>query len=165
MTDAIENLGERVRHLETLETVMDHVKASTDAGQSIPSDGAYHTVIFEDEEYDTNAEYVAATGIFTAKRAGYLHVTSAILMAATTTWAANEALVLAVYVNGALSNILERHTDMSSANILACAHGSVTLKLIAIGDTVTVRVQQNSGAALALLASNVYNYVCLNWLF
>lgn len=162
--DATENLGERVRHLEALETVMDHVKASTDAGQSIPSDGAYHTVVFEDEEYDTDAEYVAATGVFTAKRAGCLHATSAILMAASVGWAETESLILAIYKNGGAQQKCYKTGMPAGFAIYANAQVDSTV-LLAIGDTVTIRVRQNSGAALALFNQNVYNYVCLDWLF
>lgn len=161
-------LGERtlLEDIAVIRTllVMDHVKATSDAGQSIPND-TWTTVIFEDEEYDTNSEYAAATGIFTAKRSGHLHVTAAIAYSASTAWGATEANRLAIYVNGVRTQIIDYLTDFSGANIVVKSAGSATVQL-AIGDTVTVRAHQDSGVAQTLFAtSGQHTYACFNWLF
>lgn len=157
-------LKDRVAALELVENLyrLDHVKASTDAGQNIPNNN-YHTVIYEDELYDTNNEYVAATGVFTAKRVGYLHVTAALLMSGTTGWAEVESLVLAIYVNGAVQHRSYTTGMPPTFNIFANAQIDSTV-LLALGDTVTIRVRQNSGAALTVYNQAIYNYVCFDWL-
>ena len=58
------DLKRRLEVLETIEQSPDgHVKARTNAGQNIPN-AAWTTVIWEDEDWDTNGEYNAATGQF-----------------------------------------------------------------------------------------------------
>lgn len=156
-------IGERVRHLETLEVARHHAKARSDAGQNIPH--AVTTVlIFEDEVYDTDTEYDIATGIFTAKRDGYLHVTAAVLFDATTTWAATEIIWLGVHIAGVVREYVDLRTDLSAANILVRVGGSTTV-WVNTGEAVTVRLYQNSGGALPLYSTtDDYNYVCFDWL-
>ena len=158
---AADNLAERVRHLEALEPG-NHAKARSDAGQNIPN-AAVTIVIFEDEVYDSGAEYDPTTGVFTAGRDGWLHVTSAILYDVSTAWGAVEYAALAVYVNGAIVDWIARETDFSGANIYVQTSGSTTVKLSA-GDTCTIRAVQNSGAGRVLYsADSLFNYVCFDW--
>jgi len=158
-----ENLGERVRHLETLETVMDHVYATTAAGQSIPNN-AFNTVIYGTEVYDTGGEYNPATGILTAGRAGHLHITASAMFVATITWTETESAELGIVTSGGLAITLGVETDQSAANHFVRVDGSCTVQM-AIGETVYVRLFQNSGAALALFAGSASNYVMFDWLF
>lgn len=163
MTEATGNLGERVRHLETLEAGRHHAKARSDAGQNI-SHAGINILVFEDEIYDTDGEYDPTTGVFTAEHTGWLHVTASVLFDASTTWAATEIVRLSVWIDGVLRDYLDLQTDFSAANIFVHARGSSTIR-VAAGEVVTLRLYQDSGGALALYSTTSdYNYACFDWL-
>lgn len=151
-------------HLSAAEggTLCNHVSAKTDAGQNIVNN-IVTTIVFEDEDYDTGAEYVAATGIFTAQRTGYLHVTSSLLFDTSVTWGAGDDVEMYVYVAGATRGCVGRRTDMSGANIYQEISGSATV-YVTVGQTVTLRVRQRSGGNLPLLNVASYNTVQFDWL-
>ena len=140
-----------------------HVKATSNAGQNIPNE-TWTTLIFEDEEYDTNSEYVAATGVFTAKRSGKLLISTKILFGSTGTWAIGEILELRTSGSAGVYYTLDYQRSLSAATEYAGAQGTITLD-VNTGETLAIQIYQSSGAALALIASGQHNWVCLDWLF
>lgn len=134
---------------------------ATDASQSIPTGGSDTVVNFEDLISDPDG--LVATGAnwaFTCPLAGLYLVSSAILFNLTTTFAATEAVILTAYRNGAASRRLCRMTDFSGANINAWAAGGAVISCGA-GDTLDVRLFQNSGGALTLNNAQAFNYISI----
>jgi hypothetical protein len=134
---------------------------STDAGQSIP-DTTVTIVDFEDVTYDPDSLVtIGAAWHFTAVTAGYYGISAIILFAATTTWADAEAGSLDLYKNGALFSHLDRKDSYGSASSVYMALGGDDLVYLAVGDILDIRVNQISGAALALHNNGVWNHVAI----
>lgn len=140
----------------------DHVRATSDSGQSIPN-AAWTILICEDEVHDTNSEYVAATGIFTAKRSGYLSISSFVLFTSTTNWSASEVAVMSVYVGVNHLCRLDWKQNITATNQSVALSGNTVLP-ISLGDTVTIRLYQSSGAALALSGNTSDVWLTFDWL-
>ena len=139
-----------------------HSRATSNDGQNI-ANNSWQTVIYEDEEYDDQSEYNAATGVFTAKQGGRLHIHASVEWAASATWGATELAIISVYQNAAAVAHLDLRTDFSGANILVKVTGGTTIE-VAEADTVEIKVYQNSGGGLALQGDGDHNYVCFDWL-
>jgi hypothetical protein len=139
-----------------------HARYTTDAGQSIPNNTT--TIVnFEDVSDDTNtAVTVGAAWHFTAPVAGRYLVAASITYVTTTTWAATERALFDLYKNGAQWSSLDRSTgrDSSAATQIVQLAGADTV-VLAAGDTVDIRTNQNSGGALALVAFAVDNRVSI----
>jgi len=131
---------------------------STDAGQSIPNNAAAVIINFEDVDYDTDsAVTIGAAWKFTAPATGYYHLDCFILFSTTTGWAQGERGHLAVYKNGVSLAVLSRNDYEGNPGYMPLS-GSTTVHLT-INDYIDIRVQQNSGAALALLTDATFCYV------
>lgn len=133
---------------------------NTNAAQSIP-DNTLTIVDFEDVISDPDSLVTTgAAWVFTCPIAGLYHVTAAIMFAATTTWApGTEAGSLFVYLNGAISVRADRKDNFTNvASQQMQLSGSCDV-VCAAGDTINIRVVQNSGAALALNNTSTINYV------
>lgn len=132
----------------------------TSPGQSIPHTGL-HVVLFETEVEDSLGLYNAATGVFTADRAGVWLFSSQML------WV----------VNSGGSNrqfIFSRTTDASGIfgvdnvpplSTSSPRGGSSTPIRLTKGETVRVFANQNSGAALQLDASGGTGYPAFSGVF
>jgi hypothetical protein len=127
------------------------------AGQSIPSDSANATVIdFDTQVFDThNAVITGANWRFIAPVRGVYLVSASLLFTNTTTWALGEFGALAVFVNNALLAYIDRKDNYPNSNLYMQLSGS-TVANVATGDAISVRVLQNSGAALTLFTSAAY---------
>jgi hypothetical protein len=68
---------------------------------------------------------------------------------------------LRLYKNGALFSWLDRKDNYSSASSVYMALGGGDMVYLAVGDTLDVRIYQNSGAALALHNDGVMNHVAI----
>jgi len=138
-----------------------HMRASTNAGQGIPSDASFHTVVFEDEVYDNFSEYNPATGEYTVKVAGYHHIHACILYTEAAGWDAAEFAALSLFVNGAEAVRLAFVTCWATVTTYVGCIGGTTYYLNK-GDVVTIRTYQNSGAEKALIANGVHNWVTID---
>jgi outer membrane biosynthesis protein TonB len=127
------------------------------AGQSIPSDSANATVIdFGTKAFDThNAVTTGANWRFIAPVRGAYLVTASLLFTNTTTWALGKFGALAVFVNNALLAYIDRKDNYPNSNLYMQLSGSLVVN-VATGDAISVRVLQNSGAALTLFTSAAY---------
>lgn len=144
MTDTVQLVSDEVTVPQSSARV--YVRARQTAAQSIPN-AATTTLTGWAEDEDANAAFNASTGEFTAPRAG-LYIVSG---GAVTVQSAGY-LDLRAFVNGT-----ERaHFDVGGTISGVCGSaGAIPLRL-ASGDVVTLRVYQNSGAAVNTEVSN-YN--------
>lgn len=136
---------------------MSHVRATTDASQSIPN--STHTyVIFEDEVYDTLGEYVAATGIFTATYSGYYKI-SCIISFISATWASGKTGTLYLYINNSRYADGGRITPNATGLYKISMHEVVYLDPT---DTVRIDIYHDYGGALALVGTTSYNCLTID---
>jgi hypothetical protein len=131
------------------------------SGQSIPW-ATWTCVDYHASFYDPhNLVTTGASWVFTCPADGMYLVTASLLFTATTTWAAIEATTFAVYKNGVLYSVLDRPTGLATGiNIYQHSNGSDIVPC-AIGDTLSIWVHQDSGAALALFADNTHSHVAI----
>jgi hypothetical protein len=140
-----------------------HARYTTAAGQSISSSTGVTIVNFDTLVDDTNAAVTTgAAWHFTAPIAGRYLVVACVDFVTTTTWALTERAILDVFVNGSVYSQLRRMSNLDSSGTTAIVGlmGSDTV-VLAAGDTLDIRVSQNSGAALALSASGLANRVSI----
>jgi len=136
-------------------------RAATAAAQSIANATTtiidYGTVTFDPQTRITTG----AAWKFTAALAGYYAVNASILLSPTATWAAGETGNLRLYKNGAFVSQLDRKDNFSGATAqLMSLHGSDLIFLVA-GDSINIRVLQDTGGALALHTDAAFNYVTI----
>jgi hypothetical protein len=153
-------LARRVRDLETQESIPIVARYSTDAAQSIPN--TTPTIVnFEDLSVDTwSAVTVGAAWKFTAPVGGYYRVSARVFFAASVNWADTENCSLSVYKNGVLWSTLG-YLENFPSGVNAGVWGSDIVDL-AENDTIDIRVNQASGASLALTTNGAHNYVAID---
>lgn len=133
---------------------------NTDAGQTITTGAAVAIVNFEDLIYDPQGLVTTGAGwAFTCPAAGLYLVTASVLFAASAAWASGERGLLQVFRNGSLAASLDRRDNFNTTN-LAQLSGTAPA-LCAAGDTLDVRVAQNSGSNIALNADAATCYVVI----
>lgn len=136
--------------------------ASTNTARTM-NNGAWTTVIFEDEDYDTQSEYNTGTGVFTATKAGYYQCSASTACAATNTFAWGEEWITAISRQGDTSTagsfFQGNRVTLNSAttNVIASSHVSATVYLAA-GETVEVKVFNSSGGNLNLSGTATANW-------
>jgi hypothetical protein len=138
------------------ETVV--ARASTAAAPSIPNNSAT-TVVFGTESFDSTGSYDQTTGIFTAPVSGTYEVQASIDFTSGGGWIASESAELYLQQNGSgtysvFASIRMTNTHAERVRL----GGSDQIRLLA-GENVRVQAFQNSGAALALSASALYNFI------
>jgi hypothetical protein len=108
--------------------------------------GAYQTVVYDTEIFDSHNSYNTSTGEFTAPKSGKYEVDGVISFASS----ASGTRYIQVFVNAVGDSVLGGQN--TSATGQAVVSGSTTLDL-AKGDVVTVRAYQNSGGNLNYVAA------------
>lgn len=134
---------------------------STAAAQSI-GNGTIDIVNFGTIVKDTNsAVTVGANWKFTAPTTGYYEVNAQILFTSTATWAVGEAGRLSIYINGALEVHIDRKDNyVTGSNYMQLSGSSVVF--MTAGDFLDIRLNQNSGGALALFNDADFNQVSIS---
>lgn len=157
------DLEERLARLETAErAAFIGARYTTNAGQSIPNN-AFTVVNFEDVDYDPfSLVTTGASWAFTCPVDGYYQIIAVVTWASTTTWAPAEDTQIDVYQNGSSAAILARRDGMPTGVALANSLSGGAVLSCAAGDTLDVRAYQNTGGALALLNSGLYNHVAIS---
>lgn len=136
---------------------------SVNTGQSIPN-ATVTTVEYDTEVYDQLGEYNPATFTFTAKAAGVYLVCAGVRFEATGAFTGEERAALMVYGGTTLYSYLDRQDQLdvaTSTTGVVMLNGTDTIHVSA-GGTITVRVYQNSGGALALAAGEEYNRLAIH---
>lgn len=133
-------------------------RASTATAGSYP-DAAATIIDFSTVAYDTaSAITTGASWHYTAPSTGYYQVGSAIL---TGTQAGSGSMELVLYVNTSrfcmLSANLKNSTVIAQRFVMS---GTTQLSLTA-GDTVDIRLLNNSGSTCTLINDATYNWVCV----
>lgn len=116
-------------------------------------------VDFATKIYDSHgAVTTGASWKFTAPRADVYEVTSSVNSASGGGWAAGEEWSLRVFKNGSGERYLVHNPQLAthSAAVTATGNGFVYLNA---GDTIDIRVQQSSGAAINTSTTPDYNWV------
>lgn len=123
------------------------------SGQSLPTGVATVITLDSVKTFDTHSSLNAATGVFTAPEYGYYQVSGSTMCNATL--ASNVAWIVYLYKNGTLYS----STDYRIAATTIVGRSISDLVLLNKGDTLDMRVLQNSGGAVVLNSS-----AGLNWL-
>lgn len=128
---------------------LSHVHAYQAGTQSMPSGIGGSTCIFGTEDYDSDGEYNPATGIYTAKNAGYILVTAGFSLAAAA-WVTTSAAVIFLIKNKATVPVIEAAgADVFEAALSRASVFQLTKVVkVAIGDTLQIDLQHNQGAAV-----------------
>jgi len=135
------------------------IRYSTSSAQSIP-DGTNTTVNYDTLEVDThNAVVTGASWLFTAPMSGKYLVTGATRLISAT-FPAGTGMETNIRVNATNTSLIGTQfvgilstTSFSTSNTGACVLS------LAAGDTIDVRVFQNSGGAISLNINNLYNNI------
>jgi hypothetical protein len=128
------------------------VRATVGTSQSIPNN-AYTKVAFDTETLDVYNEFNTTTNTFTAKRAGQYFIT-ATYMFSSSAWAPNANILATIVKNGSetMQNwypVQGSYTNFTGVTV------NQTIDL-AVGDTIWIGVNQNSGGAKTIFASTTY---------
>lgn len=164
-TDDMQGLARRlVEPLRAWFARADHVGVAaayaTNAGQSITTGAVIAIVDFEDVISDPLG--LVATGAswaFTCPSSGLYLVSAMVLFDTAAAWASGERGLMQAFVNGTLARTLDRRDNYNTTNF-AVLSGTGPL-LCNAGDTIDVRVAQNSGSNIALTADVLNNYVTI----
>jgi len=114
-------------------------------------------IAFDDEDYDDNSEYDAATNYrFTCKRAGLYHFDTSVLLAASA-WTAGQYTWIAFYKGGSNYRVVDSFEIEANGTFEVQLSGSMDIKL-AINDYIEVWVYHTRGADTNTSASALYNY-------
>jgi hypothetical protein len=129
------------------------VRATRSTSFSVPNNS--ETIFpYTTEEFDIYSEYEPTTGVFTAKRAGKYLVT-ATMMWTINSIAAGEIRYIKLSLNGS-SKLIAWEQQQASSNRYVTNQSTTTLNLN-VGDTIDVRLYQNSGSAKDTHSDNSYN--------
>jgi hypothetical protein len=124
------------------------------SGQSLTS-GAAATITNWTKIYDRlSANFVAATGVFTAPQAGFYHVDAILTLASAATVAGTE-LEVNIQVNG-VTQIQGFYAMLSVSTVPVSVQASGVVQLTA-GQTISIQGFQNTGGARTLVAAAINN--------
>ena len=167
-TAAIQDLYRKIAALEKWRDDMASVEKArpiyaiynTNAGQSL-NNNATTVINYEDVVNDPDSLVTVGAGwVFTCPIAGTYLVIGQIAFASSTAWALGERGILQAFVNGSLRINLDRKDNFTSAAtaqvMVVSGSGFV---VCAAGDTIDIRANQNTGGALALDATAIFNEV------
>lgn len=131
---------------------------STSAGNIIANNSA-NTGEFacSTKIFDTHNAYNTTTAIFTAPISGIYRASSAFQFVNDANWSINEIARLQLYKNGSQVSTLGTWTCQATASQVSSASGSALVQVNA-GDTLEVRLFQNSGATAGLQTDGNNNY-------
>jgi hypothetical protein len=151
----------RVERLATKETEVVVVRYNTAAGQSIPNNSV--TVLnYDNKVYDPDSLVTTGSGwTLTAKLGGYYRVSAVALFTSSSSWPEAALGRLDLYKGGAQFSVLDRQDHYSSASMVFMMLVGTDMVYLARGETMDIRVYQNTGSPLALHNLSVYNYVTI----
>lgn len=107
--------------------------------------------------FDTNSAYNTSTAIYTVQVPGIYKASASLRFSGSAAWAVGEVITLQLFKNGSLSRNLSTTYIMETAAISPAADGSCYVSCNA-GDTLEVRVFQNSGSSQTLDGVSAENW-------
>lgn len=138
------------------ETVAARVTSSS--GQSIPH-SIFTALALGTVDFDTHGS-MSGAGVFTTPISGkYKAIGSGLFD--TIAWAINIAFELRVYVNGVAVTSIAYDTTDAALTKFVLVRGEELIDLNQ-GDTVDIRIFQNSGSNKTLITNSLYNYFSIN---
>lgn len=119
----------------------------------------YGTLVLDADSHVTTP---TTAWTWTTKVAGQYLALASVLMASTTNWALGEAGSLNLHKNGTITSSLDRFDSINSSvtGQFMRLKGCDVVDL-AVGDTIDIRLRQDSGANLALHGDANFNYVAI----
>lgn len=117
--------------------------------------------LMEDKIFDTHGAYNASTAIYTVPIAGKYRVAAMIELASSAGWDRNELLEIRLYKNASLSRAMGGVYAEASNTFIKEVSGNTLVSCVA-GDTLEVRMFQNSGGAILTSADQTKNWVSYN---
>jgi hypothetical protein len=129
------------------------------AGQSIPNVTAT-TLVCSTKIYDTHASMNTSTGVYTVPVSGKYSIASKILFNSFS-WGTGQVANLTVYKNATNVFVLDRSDELASATTRFCSIGGSGTYFFNAGDTITVKVDQNTGAARTLWTDAIHTWICI----
>jgi hypothetical protein len=135
------------------ETVVIAARSTT---QSIPASSAT-TVLWNTEPLDVLNEYDPATGLFTAKRAGYYNYDSAVLFDIAT-WGSGDYGNIQAVKNSTTVEISGEYYPNRSYFMNLRISGTVYLN---VGDTFKIQLFNSSAAAKPIVANDAWNFLSI----
>lgn len=148
--------------LSTNEMLLSTVKAvyKSNAGQSF-NNGSETIVDYEDKVYDPyNTVTTGASWKFTAPKTACYRVSAYNNFTSSGAWGAGELALNRIYKNGASNGTFKVWTAESATTQLASLDLNQILCLTK-SDYFDIRLQQNSGGALALESTDLYNHIAI----
>ncbi|HDR9164879.1 TPA: hypothetical protein QDB28_005315 [Burkholderia vietnamiensis] len=136
-------------------TAMSRVAASTTNAQSIPNN-TFTVVTNYTTTLNQGSNFVASTGVYTTPSAGLYDVRAGVRFNAATGVIGTQVLI-AVAVNGTI--VYQSGMAQQNTSGFASQAAGAWLVNCSAGDTITIRVFQNSGAAMTLDGGAAANYV------
>lgn len=136
------------------------VEASTTNALSIPNN-AFTTVTTFIASRNVGGNFTASTGVYVAPLAGFYDVRAAFRLAASV-GAVNAQFLVAVFVNG--TNVHQSGVTYITASATPMQGQLSCMLKLATSDSVTIRIFQNSGAAIAMDGVAVANWLMIQQL-
>lgn len=119
------------------------------------TNGVYTTIKHEDLVKDTRNTYNTSTGEYTIPESGWYSY-NAKAFVSSASWAINESITIAMFVNGANKDILGEHRFTSAVTIAMFVGGSGKFNFTK-GQLVTFRINQNQGVDQTTAANPIFN--------
>jgi len=134
--------------------------ASTNtASQSIPN--ATTTIVaFNSRFYDSHNALNTSTGVYTAPLSGKYRVSASVQFGSFAMAAATQEVLFYLYKNGSLYMVLDTRGG-TTTSVDWLVNGSASISLLA-GDTIDIRVQQQSGSSRNLSGGSVQTSFCVD---
>jgi len=114
--------------------------------------------LMEDKIFDSHGSYSTTTAIFTSPVSGKYRVGAMVALAANASWDRNETLEIYLYKNGSLNRVMGG-LYAQVVNTLIMETVGTTIVACLAGDTLEVRIFQNSGGAISTDATPQRNWV------
>lgn len=139
--------------------VFNGVLSESNTARSISNNAATTgQFLMEDEIYDPLAQHSITTAIFAAQVPGKYRVGASVELASDANWTRNDYLQIQLFKNGTFNRTMGTLYAQVDNTLIMAIQGSTDVACAA-GDTLEVRIFQNSGAAISTTGTAASNWV------